>query len=146
MERVSGVLVLGVLAISLLLEGAVLYFVDDRSVRLYVGLGLLFPIAWMFARTNVAQVISELPGTLRPRRYLKMRAQVKLLLAEIRRLNWMAVDGERGFRDRKEAAAEMDAIEGRMRDLVTEIRREAGRASDEVEPVVVPDETPVRDE
>ena len=58
----------------------------------------------------------------------------------------MAVDGERGFRDRKEAEAEMDAIEGRMRDLVTEIRHEAGRASDEVEPVAVPDETPVRDE
>ena len=115
-------------------------------MRLYVGLGLLFPIAWMFARTNVAQVISELPGTLRPRRYLKMRAQVRLLLAQVRRLHWTAVDGQRGFNNSKEAVAEMDAIEERMMDIVARIRREAVVVSDELDPVPAPDKTSQSDE
>ena len=99
----------------------------------------------MFARTQVAEAISDLPIS-RKRQYPKMRAQVVLLLAEVRRLNWMAVDEDRGFRGRDEAVAEMDAIEGRMRDLITEIPREAGRASDELQTEAIADETSESDE
>ncbi len=94
----------------------------------------------MFASSQVAEVIGSLPGDVRRRRYRKLRAQVELLLAEVRRLNWMAVDRDSGVRDRKEAVAEMDAIEERLRDLVSEIRRQAGVASDEPDPGPVPDE------
>ncbi len=146
MQRVPRVLVHGVLATALLLEGAVLYLLDDPTVRLYVGLALLLPIAWMFSSTHVAKVFSDLPAQINRRRHPKMRAQVDLWLAEVRRLNGMAMDANRGFRDRKEAAAEMDSIEERMRNLVTEIRREAGVVSDEPDPVPAPDEPSVRDE
>ena len=142
MQNVPRFLLIGALFIAVLLEGGVIYFLDDRSLRLYVGLGLLLPIAWMFARTRVAEVIS--PMFLRRRQYSKMRAQVVLLLAEIRRLNWTAVDADRGFRSGDEALAEMDAIEGRLGDIIAEIRREAGRASDE--PLTAPDEPSQSDE
>jgi hypothetical protein len=55
------------------------------------------------------------------------------LLAEIRRLNWIAVDVERGFRTRDRALREMDAIEERLRGLIAEIRGTAGQMSDESE-------------
>ena len=145
MQLVSRVVLLGALFTALLLEAAVIYFLDDRSLRLSVGLALLLLIVWMFARTQVAEAISDLPIP-RKRQYPKMRAQVVLLLAEVRRLNWMAVDEDRGFRGRDEAVAEMDAIEGRMRDLITEIRREAGRASNELQTEAVADETSESDE
>ena len=131
MLRAPKVVLLGVLFTALLLEAAVLYFMDDRTVRLFVGLALFLLIGWMFASSQVAEVIGSLPGDVRRRRYRKLRAQVELMLAEVRRLNWMAVDRDSGVRDRKEAVAEMDAIEERLRDLVSEIRRQAGVASDE---------------
>ena len=140
MRRAPKVVLLGVLSVALLLEGAVLYFMEDPTLRLYVGLALFLLIGWMLASSQVAEVIGDLPGPTRQRRHPKMRAQVKLLLAEISRLNGMAVDGDRGFRNSKEAVAEMDAIEERMRDLVSEIRREAGVVSDEHDPGPAPDE------
>ena len=140
MQRAPKILLLGALATALLLEAAVLYFVEEPIVRLYVGLALFVLIAWMLASTQVAEVMGDLPERIRQRRYPKMRAKVKLFLAEVSRLHWMAVDGDRQFRNREEAVAEMDAIEERMRDLVTEIRREAGRASDEPEPGPEPEE------
>ncbi len=100
----------------------------------------------MFASSQVAEVISRIPEPLKPRRYPRLRARVDLLLVEVRRLNGIAVDGHRGFRDPKEAVAEMDAIEERMRDLISEIRREAGVVSDEPDLVPVPDEPLVNDE
>ena len=144
MPRAPKAVLLGVLFAALLLEGAVLYFMEDRTVRLYVGLALFLLIGWMLASAEVAEVIHGLPEKFKQRRYPRMRARVKLLLAEVRRLNWMAVDGHRGFRERKDAVAEMDAIEERMKDLVSEIRAEAGVVSDEPDPA--PDEPSVSDE
>ncbi len=140
MPRAPKVVLLGVLFTALLLEAAVLYFMDDRTVRLFVGLALFLLIGWMLASSQIAEVIGDLPGPTRQRRHPKMRAQVKLLLAEVGRLNGMAVDGHRGFRERKEAVAEMDAIEARMTELVSEIRREAGVVSEELDPGPMPDE------
>lgn len=140
MPRAPKVVLFGVLSAALLLEGAVLYFMEDPTPRLYVGLALFLLIGWMLASSQVAEVIGDLPGPTRQRRYPKMRAQVKLLLAEVSLLNGMAVDGQRGFRERKEAVAEMDAIEERMKDLVTEIRCYAGVVSDEHDPGPMPDE------
>ncbi len=146
MPRAPKVVLLGVLSVALLLEGAVLYFMEDPNLRLYVGLALFLLIGWMLASTQVAEVIGDLPERIRQRRHPKMRAQVKLLLAEVSLLNGMAVDGQRGFRERKEAVAEMDAIEERMKDLVTEIRCYAGVISDEHDPAPAPDEASEREE
>lgn len=143
MQNVPRGLLLAALFTAMLLEALVLYFLDDRSLRLYVGLALLLPISWTFARTQVAEVISDLPISLRRRQYSEMRAHVMRLMDEIRRLNWLAVDADRGFRSRDEATREMDAIETRLKDLVTEVRRAAGRASqvEELGTRSVPDET-----
>ncbi len=146
MQRAPKVVLLAVLAATLFMEAAVLYFMEDPTVRLYVGLALFVLIGWMFASSQVAEVISRIPEPLKPRRYPRLRARVDLLLVEVRRLNGIAVDGHRGFRDPKEAVAEMDAIEERMRDLVSEIRREAGVVSEEPDLVPAPDEPSVNDE
>ena len=91
------------------------------------------------AKDGDVRAIRELPEQIKQRRYPRMREQVKLLLVEVRRLNWMAVDGHRGFRNHDEAVAEMDAIEGRMKDLVGKIRDEAG-IEGESGPASVPDQ------
>ena len=134
MQRAPKVVLLGVLFTTLLLEGAVLYFMNDRTVRLFAGLALFLIVGWIFATPQVAEVISALPEQLGRRRYPRLRAKVNLLLAEVRRLHWMAVDRDRGIRNQEEAVAEMDAIEERMGDLLGEIRHEAGVASDEPDP------------
>ena len=138
--RAPKVVLLGVLSITLLMEAAVLYFMEDQTVRLYVGLALFVLIGWMLSSAQVAEVIGDLPERIRPRRYPRMRAQVMLLLAEVRRLNWLAVDGNRQFRNSAEVVSEMDAIEERMKGLVSEIRREAGVVSHEPDPGPAPDE------
>ena len=129
-------LYLGTLAFAFFLEAAVLYFLEDPGQRLALGMALLLPIAWMIARTRVVEAISDLPVAIKRRQYSSMRTHVVLLLDEVRRLNWMAVDGDRGFRDQDEATREMDAIEKRLQNLVSEIRQTAGRASTEHEALV----------
>lgn len=116
---------------AFLLEAAVLYFPTDGTVRLWVGLLLIVPIAWIVARTGVVEMIAEFPDAVKKRRFTGLRKHVVQLLDEIRRLNWMAVDAERGFRNREEAMREMDAIEARLGGIISEIRQAAGQRSPE---------------
>ncbi len=48
-------------------------------------------------------------------------------LEEIKRLNWLAVDADRGTRDRDELLREMDAIEDRLNGMIEGIREVAGQ-------------------
>lgn len=115
-------------------EAVVLYFVDDPITRLGAGLFLLAPIVWSAARVGVMDLISQTPAErVQKRRFVLLRSQVQQLLDEIRRLNWMAVDAERGFRNREAASREMDAIEGRLKALIEQIRSTAGQMSAEEE-------------
>jgi len=115
-------------------EALVLYFAADPLLRLIVGLLLLALIVWASARIGVVDILGQLPpDTIHKRRFGLLRAQVQQLLAEIRRLNWIAVDVERGFRTRDRALSEMDTIEERLRGLIAEIRGTAGRTNDERE-------------
>ena len=70
----------------------------------------------------------------RGRVFRELRSQVVLLLEHVRRLNWIAVDAERGFRNQDEAMREMDDIENEIRDIITDVRRAAGRPTVEPEP------------
>jgi hypothetical protein len=109
-------------------EAFVLYFVDNPPLRLVLGLLLLAVIVWASARLGVVDLLTQSP--VRPvheRRFVRLRSQVQKLLAEIRRLNWMAVDAERGFRSREQAMQEMDAIEERLKEMIAEIRSTAGQ-------------------
>jgi len=115
-------------------EAFVLYFAADPLLRLIVGLLLLAVIVWASARIGLVDILSQSPPeTIHKRRFGLLRTQVQQLLAEIRRLNWIAVDVERGFRTRDRALREMDAIEERLRGLIAEIRGTAGQTSDESE-------------
>jgi len=119
---------------ALIGEAIVLYFAVDPLLRLIVGLLLLVAIVWTSARIGVVDILGQSPPeTIHKRRFGLLRAQVQQLLAEIRRLNWIAVDVERGFRTRDRALSEMDAIEERLRRLIAEIRGTAGRTNDENE-------------
>ena len=127
MQRLLKSLYLGTLAFAVFLEAAVLYFVENPGQRLALGMALLLPIVWMIARTRVVEAISKLPIVIRRRQYSEMRKHVVLFMDEVKRLNWMAVDADRGFRSQDEATNEMDAIEKRLLGLVSEIRATAGR-------------------
>jgi hypothetical protein len=63
----------------------------------------------------------------RGRVFRELRSQVVLLLEQVRRLNWIAVDAERGFRNQDDAMREMDQIEDEIREIITDVRRAAGR-------------------
>lgn len=121
-----------VLVASLLADAAVLYLAEEPAARLSLGLLLLAPIVWSSARLGVVELVTQSPADkVHKRRFVQLRSQVGQLLDEIRRLNWMAVDAERGFRSREAALQEMDRIEGRLKDLIEEIRVTAGQMSAE---------------
>ncbi len=114
-----------VLFAAILGESVTLYFGTDPSVRLGVGLLLLAVIIWLAGRLGVVEfIMRSLSGR---RRFMRLRRTVRHLLTEVRRLNWIAVDVERGYRNREAAAQEMDAIEKRLLNLVREIRSTAGK-------------------
>ena len=124
---------------AFLVEAAVLYFVDDPMARSVVGVLLIFPIVWIVVRTNTVEMISDIPDIrdLDKKRHFKgLRSRVVQLLDEIRRLNGMAVDAERGFRDRDEAMREMDRIESHLKEIISEIRSAAGQSAVDPEPGV----------
>lgn len=117
-------------------EGCTLYFVEDPLARLSLGLLLLVPIVWSAARVGVVDLVAQSPvERAQKRRFTLLRSQVQQLLDEIRRLNWLAVDAERGFRSSEAARREMDAIEARLAELIRQIRSTAGQMSEHDETV-----------
>lgn len=122
---------------AFLVEAAVLYFVDDPMARAVLGVLLIFPIVWIVSRTTTPETFSDIPEADKKRHFKGLRARVAQLLDEIRRLNGMAVDADRGFRNRDEAMLEMDRIENRLKEIISEIRSAAGQSAAEHEPGVV---------
>lgn len=128
-----------VLIIAVTGEALVLYFVEDPLSRLGLGLLLVAAVLWSSARLATRDLLERLKAERgHRRRFVRLRTHVQQLLHEIRRLNWLAVDADRGFRPRDAAAQEMDAIEERLRDLIVAIRDAAGEATpDDVEAAAV---------
>ena len=128
------------LVLAVLLDALVLYFPVDAAPRLIIGLLLLPIILWSGIRFEVtAMDASQSRWATRGRVFRELRSQVVLLLEHVRRLNWIAVDAERGFRNQDEAMREMDDIENEIREIITDVRRAAGR------PTVVPEGEIVRE-
>ncbi|UCF20076.1 MAG: hypothetical protein JSU87_01305 [Gemmatimonadota bacterium] len=116
-----------VLIAALLADVVVLLYVRDSGARVSLGLLLVALIVWASARVGVVELVTQSPAErVQKRRFTRLRSQVQQLLDEIRRLNWMAVDAERGFRSREKALQEMDMIEERLKNLIQEIRSTAG--------------------
>ena len=133
----SRVFYLAVLISAVISDAAALYFPSDPNQRLLLGLLLLPMVLWAGTRLEVMEILaSQARWASRGRVFRELRSQVVLLLEQVRRLNWIAVDAERGFRDKDEAMQEMDAIEEEIRGIITDVRRAAGR------PTAVPETSP----
>ena len=119
-------------------DAAVLYFPASPSQRVVVGLLLVPVMLWTGIQLEaMAMVTNRDRWASRGRVFRELRSQVVLLLEQVRRLNWIAVDAERGFRDRDSAMREMDAIEDEIRGIITDVRRAAGRANAEPETTLI---------
>ncbi len=109
-------------------EVLVLLLVEDTRVRVLLGLLLLALVVWSSARLGpITRATESLRDVIPTRRYLQLRSNVQQLLAEIRRLNWLTVDTERGFRSRAQAREEIKSIESRLRKLLDQIVHSAGQ-------------------
>ena len=135
----SKLLYIVVLVIALLLDAVVIYVFTDPLARVTVGLLFLLPILWAADALGIADVVSDLPATrIHRRQYGALRSQVRLLLDVVRRLNWLAVDLERGIRSEDDVREEMNQAYDRLKGIVVGIRDTAGRASAGPEVLVEP--------
>jgi hypothetical protein len=122
-----------VLAIALVIAvvGLVLalYFVEDLVTRVGAGLLFLAAIIWAAGRLRVVEIILE-SVRIKPvedrRKHRNLRASVDLLIGAVRRLNGLAIDANRGFRDPDAAMKEMESIETHMIDVIKQIRAKVG--------------------
>ena len=131
-------LYLTVLMAGVLADAAILYFPLDQAPRVIIGLILLPVMLWAGIRLEaMAMLTNQDRWASRGRVFRELRSQVVMLLEHVRRLNWIAVDAERGFRDRDDAMREMDAIEDEIRDMISDVRRAAGKPTAEPETTLI---------
>ncbi len=122
---------------AVIIDGVVLYLVEPASTRLLFGLLVLLPIMWpvVWATRHfgvIGRVTQKVQDQAHKRRYNKLRTQVELLLEEVKRLNWLAVDVNRGFRKKEDTAAEVEAIKHRLMEIVEKMPAAAGAADTNV--------------
>jgi len=111
-------------------------------LRLIIGLLLLPVIVLPGIRLELTEALADNDRwASRGRVFRELRSQVVLLLEQVRRLNWVAVDAERGFRDQDEAMVETDKIEEAMREIISDVRKAAGKPTPEamMDPVEEPE-------
>jgi hypothetical protein len=118
-----------------LIDALVLYFPVEPTPRLIIGLLVIPIILWSGIGFEITTMDSnQSRWATRGRVFRELRSQVVLLLEHVRRLNWIAVDAERGYRNQDEAMREMDDIEAEIREIITDVRRAAGKPTVEPEP------------
>ncbi len=136
----SKLLYTAALVTAFLLDAIVVFVFTDPVMRVIVALLILLPIIWAADALGIADMVSDLPRTkVRHRQYGALRSHVRLLLDVVRRMNWLAVDLERGFRSPNEVEEEMDQAYIRMKGIVDDIRDVAGRPSADPEVEATPD-------
>jgi len=119
------------LAVAVVLDAGILFYMPGSWMRLAFGLWLLAAIIIFASQLELGGLIGTLGrSSPRPRRFPMLRASVGDLLAEVRRLNWLVVDMDRGFRDRETVAADIQMTERRMEELLREIWKNAGKSTD----------------
>ncbi|HKJ01237.1 MAG TPA: hypothetical protein VJ997_02245 [Longimicrobiales bacterium] len=122
------------LAIAVVLDAGILFSVTSPWMRLVLGLFLLVVIMSMASALKLRWLLGDLARvTARPRHFLLLRKSVTALLDEVRRLNWLVVDLDRGFRNREVVQAEIESTEGRMAELLREIRQNAGKQEEGID-------------
>lgn len=115
---------------ALIGEAVVLYTVATPDTRFLVGMGIaavVVAVTSVLARALMGGIDEVAPASrFHTRRFIRLRSHVEQFLELVRRLHRIAVDADRGVRDRHSATQEMDAIEERLNRLVREIRDAAG--------------------
>ena len=131
-RNAATVLVATIIVVGLAAQGAILYYVEDPTIRIAAGLLALLPVMWALV-WGTRQGLAEEPLTapLRKRRYFKLRAKVRQMIEEVTRLNWTIVDGKRGLRQPDEVKTDADAIEERLHKIIQEVRESAGEISED---------------
>ncbi len=118
------------LIVTVFLDGAILFSLSTPWMRLLLGMLLLVPIVLISSHLGLAEWFASLVATKgRPRRFPVLRTKVVALLEEIKRLNWLVVDLDRGIRSPETVTADIKMCEQRMEGLLSEIRRTAGQST-----------------
>ena len=126
--------ILGILFVAaIIIDGVVLYVVEPASTRLLFGLLVLLPIMWpvVWATRHfgvIGRMTQKVQDQARRRRYNKLRSHVELLLEEVKRLNWLAVDVKRGFKKKEDSVAEVEAVKRRIMEIIDKMPAAAGAA------------------
>ena len=123
------------LAVAVIGFGLALFFVQDPASRVGAGLLFLAAIIWAAGRLRVVEIVLEsvrIEPVEERRKHRNLRASVDLLIDDIRRLHGLAIDANRGFRDRDAAVKEMESIESHMIDVLKQIRAKVGLTDQEL--------------
>ena len=117
-----------VLALSIVSLCGAAFLIHDPMIRAGSCVALIAPMVWATVRLTQldAQAVTR-SAPRPPRRFSQRRTRLVGMLEEIKRLNWLAVDADRGTRDRDELLREMDAIEDRLNGMIEGIREVAGQ-------------------
>ena len=123
-----------ILAAALGSMGVLLYYGEDPSVRLGVGLLLIGVIMWTSAHLGIVEWVSVSVGRpFKRRQFHLLRSLVDQFISDVRRLNWMVIDAERGVRPKESMQSELDALEEELHQQVRRIRDACGKESAESE-------------
>jgi hypothetical protein len=116
-----------VLLVGLAGQIGVVVLVDRPTDRLAFSLACLVLIVWSAVRLGpMIGAVEKQKEFVRKRRFLKLRANVVQMLAEIRRLNWLVVDEKRGTRPGDQVEVEIRQVEDRLNELLDRVRATAG--------------------
>jgi len=121
------------LATAFVFYAATFFWLTSGWLPGVLGLLLLPVIIWAADALGLPQRIRDVPVTpSHPRRrFILLRSKVGLLLDIVKRVNWLAVDMDRGIRTAGEVEEELDKAVERMKGLVDEIRHAAGQVSED---------------
>ena len=118
------------LIVMLAMDGLILFTLSTPWMRLSLGLALLVPIVIVSSQLGLAETFARMVAIpRRPRRFPALRAKTVALVEEIKRLNWLVVDLDRGIRSPETVTADIKMCEQRMEGLLSEIRRTAGQST-----------------
>ena len=116
-----------IVLVGLATMGAIIWYVEEPGLRLPLALLAMIPVMWALIWASKKGLTEDFrPPPMHKRRYLKLRAKVKMMIDEITRLHWTIVDGRRGLRPASEVQKEADQIEERLHKMIGELRESAG--------------------
>ena len=122
--------VLGLLLLAgIVVEGFVLYAVEDPVLRVRLGLLCIAVIVWPLAMAAKRPALgsTQAPPVRHRGRFFLLRRRVEEFLREVTRLNWLVLDSKRNSGIARSRQDEIDTVKQDLRELLDEIFRAAGQ-------------------